>query len=151
MFAYNPIENRCAALRWVKVYLKLNPSRKGTVYSLRWAILTNPIWECSTCHTVLSFTHSIRPCISSYVRFIVKHLVLYGPQTELKGGGRFWLQSLRELHIKDIAGLRLPLDGVLYRLWCKVIDDGIKTAVGHGNAQSDGIDGPDHRFHAAPL
>lgn len=48
-----------------------------------------------------------------------------------------------------MAGLGLPLNGVLYSLRGEIVDDGIEAAVGHGDAQSDGIDGPDYRLRRA--
>lgn len=81
----------------------------------------------------------------------MEHFVLYGPQAEMKGRGCLRLQGLRELDIQGTVHLRLPLNGVLYCLRGEIVDDGVETAVGHSDAQSDGIDGPNHRFHCAAL
>jgi len=43
--------------------------------------------------------------MSSYVGFIVKHLVLNGPQAEMKGGARLRLQGLGELDIQGTVPL----------------------------------------------
>lgn len=81
----------------------------------------------------------------------MKHVVLYGPQAELKRGVCLWLQSLRELDIKGTVHLRLPYNGVLYRLWCEIVDYGVETAVGHSNTQSNRIDCPNHWFYCTAL
>lgn len=85
----------------------------------------------------------------SYRRLPVEDFSFEGPQAALEVGAGFRLQGLRELDVIFMAGLGLPLYGVLDGLGGEVVHDGIEAAVGDGDAERYGVDGSHHRLHEA--
>lgn len=71
------------------------------------------------------------------------------PQAALQVGAGFWLQGLRELDVIRAVSLRLSLDGVLDGLWGEVVNDRVKAAVGHSDAERYWVNGPHHWLHIA--
>lgn len=85
----------------------------------------------------------------SHWRLIVEDFSFEIPQAEVQVGASFWLQGLGEHDVTVIASLRLPLDWVLDGLRGEVVNNRIKAAVGHSNAEGYWEDGSDHRLHKA--
>lgn len=94
---------------------------------------------------VFSFT-STPP---SHWRLPVEDFSFDVTEAALQIGGGLWLQDLRQLAVIIIGDLRLPLEGVLDGLRGEVVNDGIKAAVGDGDAEGYWVDGSNHRLHVA--
>lgn len=102
----------------------------------------------AVCHSQWRLGDLSTPINLSYWRLIVEDFGFEIPQAALQVGAGFWLQGLGELDVWSGDGV-FPFDGVLDGLWGEVINNGVKAAVGHGDAKSYWVNTPHHWFHKA--
>ena len=83
------------------------------------------------------------PLTTSHRRLVPEHFGPRRPHAAVHAAlSAVRLQRLKQLVLAERH--RLPLDGVLDGLRREVVDDGVEAAVGDGDAQGDGVDGPHH-------
>lgn len=130
------------ALRWLR---SNNTSLAGVQKQISFHYLKE---VCSSVEgrLLIHFMLSVATPLSHW-RLIVEDFSFETPQATLQVGAGFWLQGLRELDIIWTVNLRLPLDGVLNSLRSEVVNNWIKAAVGHCDAEGYWVDGSDHRLH----